>query len=331
MDKKIKKSDRGIHKFRNEISKIGSNITKTSTAMTKNISVNIGQVDFFNTKLRKQAVFDYNTVVEQYEQIATIFEKNAQELYNLRKMAIIHLKYVEHHINLLSNTPKEFVVELQEIHLQILTFESKEKEIYEAEQQVKAAAGGGGAGATLGALGIAVATMGPTAAMGIATTFGVASTGTAISALSGAAANSAALAWLGGGALAAGGGGMSAGTALLALAGPVGWTIAGVAGAASIGSGIYANIKNKKVATQLLAERQNLETIKSKFMQLNLEIEALIEATETQIIGVQTAKDAVIGTDYSKFTADEKVRAGFLVNTTLILAQLINKELKLND
>lgn len=75
----------------------------------------------------------------------------------------------------------------------------------------KAAEGGSGAGATLSALGIAVATMGPTAAMGVATTFGVASTGTAISALSGAAANSAALAWLGGGALAAGGG-MSAGT-----------------------------------------------------------------------------------------------------------------------
>ena len=98
-------------------------------------------------------------------------------------------------------------------------------------------------------MGIAVATMGPTAAMGVATTFGVASTGTAISALSGAAANSAALAWLGGGALAAGGGGMSAGTAFLGLAGPVGWTIAGVAGAAAIGSGIYANHKTKKLLT----------------------------------------------------------------------------------
>jgi Nitrate/nitrite transporter len=46
--------------------------------------------------------------------------------------------------------------------------------------------------------GVAVAALGPTAAMGIATTFGVASTGTAISALSGAAATNAALAWLGG-------------------------------------------------------------------------------------------------------------------------------------
>lgn len=46
-------------------------------------------------------------------------------------------------------------------------------------------------------MGVAVAALGPTAAMGIATTFGVASTGTAISALSGAAATNAALAWLG--------------------------------------------------------------------------------------------------------------------------------------
>ena len=51
--------------------------------------------------------------------------------------------------------------------------------------------------------GVAVVALGHTAAMGIATTFGVASTGTAISTLSGAAATNAALAWLGGGALAA--------------------------------------------------------------------------------------------------------------------------------
>lgn len=86
-----------------------------------------------------------------------------------------------------------------------------------------------GKGAAGIGVGVAVAALGPTAAMGIATTFGVASTGTAISTLSGAAATNAALAWLGGGALAAGGGGMAAGNALLALAGPVGWAIAGVA------------------------------------------------------------------------------------------------------
>ena len=58
--------------------------------------------------------------------------------------------------------------------------------------------------------------------MWAARTFGTASTGTAISALSGAAMESASLAWIGGGALSAGGGGMAAGNARLALAGPIG-------------------------------------------------------------------------------------------------------------
>ena len=81
--------------------------------------------------------------------------------------------------------------------------------------------------------------------MGIATTFGVASTGTAISALSGAAATNAALAWLGGGALAVGGGGMAAGNAFLALAGPVGCAI-GTAITLLTANGIIMNIYYQK-------------------------------------------------------------------------------------
>lgn len=52
-------------------------------------------------------------------------------------------------------------------------------------------------------------------AVGLATSIGVASTGTAISGLSGAAATNATLAWLGGGSLAAGGGGMALGSIIL--------------------------------------------------------------------------------------------------------------------
>ncbi|MGB3654712.1 MAG: hypothetical protein WBA41_26390 [Rivularia sp. (in: cyanobacteria)] len=51
--------------------------------------------------------------------------------------------------------------------------------------------------------------------MSLATSVGVASTGTAISGLSGAAATNATLAWLGGGSLAAGGGGMALGSLVL--------------------------------------------------------------------------------------------------------------------
>ena len=87
--------------------------------------------------------------------------------------------------------------------------------------------------------------------MAIATTFGTASTGTAIASLSGAAATKAALAWLGGGAIVAGGGGMAAGNALLALAGPVGWAIGGVS---LVSAGLFKSGKNKKIAEEALAK-----------------------------------------------------------------------------
>lgn len=241
------------------------------------------------------------------------------------------MREVEAYINVLANTPKEFEVNVQKIDVEITSFEDKKNKIHQAEKEAKVAEGGTGVGATLSALGLVVATMGPTAAMGIATTFGVASTGTAISTLSGAAATNAALAWLGGGALAAGGGGMSAGTGLLVLAGPVGWTIAGVAGAAAIGSGIYANFQNKETAEKLAGERENLEIIIRKFDKMNTEVLALYDRTKQQVDGVKQSNEALTGDDYSQFSQEEKYQAGALVNNTLTLAQLVNKELKLDD
>lgn len=285
----------------------------------------------FNAKLRKNAIDNYNVAVERYEKAANDLEENTSALYIEREKAIQLVKLVEERINQLANTPKEFKVTLQKIEIEVENFISKQQEIKRAEVEAKVAAGSSGTGATLSALGVAVATMGPTAAMGIATTFGVASTGTAISTLSGAAATNAALAWLGGGALAAGGGGMSAGGALLALAGPVGWTIAGVMLAGSVGSGLYASNKNKETANKLIAERDNLEEVIRKFNNMNADVKALIEITKTQMIGVSKAENALIGSDYSQFSKDEKIQAGLLVNSTLTLAQLINKELKLDD
>ena len=285
----------------------------------------------FNAKLRKNAIDNYNAAVERYEKVANDLGENTNILYKEREKALKLVKLIEERINQLANTPKEFRVTLQKIEIEVENFKTKQREIKKAEVEAKAAAGGSGAGATLSALGVAVATMGPTAAMGIATTFGVASTGTAISTLSGAAATNAALAWLGGGALAAGGGGMSAGSAFLALAGPVGWTIAGVMLAGSVGSGLYASHKNKETANKLIVERENLEKIIRKFNTMNSEVKALVETTNTQITGVIKAEKDLIGSDYSQFSKDEKIQAGLLVNSTLTLAQLINKELKLDD
>lgn len=286
--------------------------------------------NMFNAKRRNKAMEHYNVAVERYEYTATQLGENTDILYKKRQSGLRLIKLIEEKVNQLANSPKEFKVTFQKIEIEVENFKAKQEEIERAEIEAKAAIGGAGAGATLSAIGIAVATMGPTAAMGIATTFGVASTGTAISTLSGAAATNAALAWLGGGALATGGGGMTAGSAFLALAGPVGWTIAGVMFAGSIGSGLFASRKNKKTAIKLIDERENLEKIIRKFNTMNSEVEALAETTQTQIDGITKAEENLIGTDYSKFSKDEKIHMGFLVNSTLTLAQLINKELELN-
>ena len=124
------------------------------------------------------------------------------------------------------NVPNDDRLKYENLKKACLTWKQQADKI--DDDYKKAIAQGGGTAGGGAAVGVGLAALGPTAAMGVATTFGVASTGTAISSLSGAAATNAALAWLGGGALATGGGGMAAGEALLALAGPIGWSIAGV-------------------------------------------------------------------------------------------------------
>lgn len=179
-----------------------------------------------------------------------------------------------------------------------------------------------GAGAAGVSAGIAVAALGPTAAMGIATTFGVASTGTAISTLSGAAATNAALAWLGGGALAAGGGGMAAGNALLALAGPVGWAIAGVA---LITSGLlFFKSKNDKKHIEevftLISER-DVKSYNLAIVELNERISRIID--ESKKLKDSIARISNFGLDYNKMNESQQYELGAYVNLMSSSTQLL--------
>ena len=141
----------------------------------------------------------------------------------------------------------------------------------------------------------------------------VVSTGTAISALSGAAATNAALAWLGGGALAAGGGGMAAGSAFLAMAGPVGWTIAGI----SIISSGLSFLKSKSEKERLeniytLISNRDSKTYELAIVELNERIKRIVDETEKlneAIIRIKT-----FGTDYSKMTEKQQYELGAYVN-----------------
>lgn len=149
--------------------------------------------------------------------------------------------------------------------------------------------------------------------MGVATTFGVASTGTAISTLSGAAATNAALAWLGGGALTAGGGGMAAGSAFLALAGPIGWAIAGIS---IIASGLmFFKTKNDKERLEniyTLISNRDVKSYELAIVELSERITRIsdeVKKLEEAIANIET-----FGTDYGLMTEEQQYELGAYVN-----------------
>lgn len=172
------------------------------------------------------------------------------------------------------------------------------------------AAGQGVAG--IGA-GVAVAFMGPSAAMGVATTFGVASTGTAISSLNGIAATNAALAWLGGGALSMGGGGIAAGNALLALAGPLGWTIAGVTIVAS-GIMLFKTKSDKERLENIFTHISNrdIKSFELAIVELNERIRRIVD--ESAKLNTATKKAKTFGTDYRQMSEAQQYELGAYVN-----------------
>lgn len=162
-------------------------------------------------------------------------------------------------------------------------------------------------------VGSTVATFGPTVAMGVATTFGVASTGTAISTLSGAAATNAALAWLGGGTLLAGGGGMAAGNTLLALAGPVGWVLTSIT---VIGMGlIFLKEKGSQKRLEsilMLISHREINSFKLALVELNERIQKIQE--ETDLLSQIIAEIHHYGTDYNEMSEYQQTQLGTFVN-----------------
>ena len=313
-----------------QITNVTSETFNEAGKIANNTKEQIESVDLFNSKLRQEAVDGYNEAISCYNEEADSLANKSIELYQVRDKAIKVVKIVEERINKLANKPKEFETKLEAIDVEIQNFEDKQIAISQSIKEAELASGSTAATASLSALGVTVATLGPTAAMGVATTFGVASTGTAISSLTGAAANSAALAWLGGGSVAAGGGGVAAGNAFLALAGPVGWGIAGVMLTASVGAGVVANRKNEEVAKEAIEGQKKVELLARQLKEKVIEVTELIELTEKQTEGIYLANLSLTGMDYSLFTEDEKYKAGNLVNSTLSLTAMVNKEIKIN-
>ena len=286
-------------------------IKESALALKEDITEKLTELD----RMLESSITEYNDAY-------TLMNDKGVQLFVERTRAVDTIAFVENLVNSISNRPKSFDAEFEAIRLErdsfLNTCDFGQREL----QAAREAAGGAGAGIAAGA---SVAFMAPTAAMWVATTFGTASTGTAISALSGAAATNAALAWLGGGALSAGGGGVVAGNALLAMAGPIGWTIAGATLLTSI---LLFTSKKNKLNKQ---KNEEIEAVKNNTEKIR-EMDTLIKQILEETVAVRTGLNGsyalclpMFGKDYAVFSDYQKKSLGALVNQTKTLSVLFGK------
>lgn len=122
-------------------------------------------------RMLEQSITDYNDAY-------TIMNDKGIQLYVERCRSSDLITFIESLINSIANHPKTFDSDFETIQLNRSKFINSCEFANQELQAAREAAGGAGAGLAAGA---SVAFMAPTAAMWVATTFGTASTGAAIS------------------------------------------------------------------------------------------------------------------------------------------------------
>lgn len=273
-------------------------------------------------KPKKEALAIHERAVKKYNASYQNMERLGNQLYNTRVNSVELIHKIELLVNSIANRPKEYDKRISDIRTAREKFNETEKYAEDAMKSVMQSGVGVAAGV---AGGVAVASMAPTAAMWVATTFGTASTGTAISALHGAVATKAALAWLGGGALSAGGAGMAGGQAFLALAGPIGW---GITAGATVVSVASLGCKNKKIADEAINEAKKITMAGAKLNEAGAKIQNLTDETAKLMNSLQaslTTNQSMKNRNYLELNENEQYRLGTMVNNTLSLAELLNK------
>lgn len=275
-----------------------------------------------NIGTKKEALKIHEAAINKYNNTYSQMTKSCEVLYLKRKESVAIIEDIETLINSIANSPKDFSITMASVATERSQFRQTEeyaKEAYNAAIKAESGAAAAVAGGT------ALAALGPSAAMWVATTFGTASTGTAISALHGIAATNAALAWLGGGTLTTGAAGIAGGKALLALAGPIGWTIAGTA----VGvSSIFISRKNKKVAEKAIDAAKEITIVGAELCETNARIQHM--ADEISMLNAKLNEyfdkcDMLRNSDYALLPDNDRFMLGALVNNTQSLAALLNK------
>lgn len=276
-------------------------------------------------KLKTKKPDQYEEAITEYNGAFTLMNDKGLTLLRQRERSTDLIEFIEVLVNSIANTPKSFETDFDEIGLNRAHFLEAEEFARKDLEAARKSATGAGAGFAAGA---AVASLAPSAALWVATTFGTASTGTAISTLSGAVATKAALAWLGGGALVAGGGGTAAGSALLALAGPIGWTVAGATLLASVALFAKKKFENREAKQEALtAVKQNTALV----IAIDAQIDDLLQRTiSLRELLTKSYRDALplFGADFLELTKERQSQLAALVNNTKACAAMLSRRVE---
>lgn len=266
----------------------------------------------------------------QYTRNQERLKKQAMLLYTKRKNYIITIMDTAELIKSIQNLPDWCADDINESVSRTKDFRMAIEHEQEPLKFAQMTDSTGRTAAYIGvgtATGAAIGTLGPTAAMSIATVMGTASTGTAIGTLSGAAATNAALAWLGGGTLAAGGAGIAGGNLVLGMFGPIGIAIAGVS---AFGGLAFLRSKNKKQAEEA---SKYISSIKHDNFNLELKLSHLSDIisrsnrTSKRLDQSFNWLKEVTPIDYCQWEDGQKHELEKLMNNISNMVQIINERI----
>ncbi|PPG81458.1 hypothetical protein C5C29_15675 [Rathayibacter sp. AY1H2] len=311
-----------LDRAKERVARAAGDLSKRARSATTQVMEQAGDLrEAAAEKFGPRSLQSYEEVTAEYNRAFTAMSDDGLSLLRQRERSTDLIALVELVVNSIANTPKSFSRDFEQIELDRARFLDAE-EIARADLvAARKSAAGAGAGVTAGA---AIASVAPTAAMWVATTFGTASTGTAISTLSGAAASQAALAWLGGGAVAAGGGGTVAGGALLALAGPVGWSLAGAAVLTSVVLFTKKKFENRETKHEMLtAVMRNIAQVQA----MDAQIDDLLQRTASTrelLLKVYGEALPLFGADFATLAPAQQSQLASLVNVAKASAALLS-------
>ena len=287
---------------------------------------------------KENSKIELMTICSTYSENQERLKRMAVLLFKKRKNYVQDILFIAERLNVIDNLPdwcssdiNDSLARMEDFRLAV-QYENSPKDFVEKTGEL------GNTYATIadvsGKKGTAIAKLGPSTAMAIATVMGTKSTGITVNTSSDAAATNAAFAWLGGGAVIGGGTGLAIGSAFLGLLVPIGFLIpiAGLTIGLGTLSGIVAARRIKKerkeevesVLDDIKQDNRNLQSLLSRLSELiarsdNNEQNRLKNSV-SWITNIQPQ-------DYQKWDDVQKDELEDLINVVSNTVQLINERI----